>query len=165
MSETWINSVFAFFLELRHLTWNCSNEWSLLSWLIPFLKIRNHQAWFLWLTCWITTVTIMLCWCSKEIPWKWWAVEKLTRFDDISSLICCFHFCPTNLIFYINDLFRQLILIIKLIKSSSSFSQGEEIFNTFGKLGNAELLQMYGYTEDNNNFDTVTIIPSNKWQH
>ena len=37
------------------------------------------------------------------------------------------------------------------------FWQGEEIFNTFGRLGNAELLQMYGYTEDENAHDTVSI--------
>ena len=84
-------------------------------------------------------------------------IDKVWWYLLVVLLFYC-HFCPTNLIFYLNDLFWQLILIIRLFKSSSSFSQGEEIFNTFGKLGNAELLQMYGYTEDNNNFDTVTIL-------
>lgn len=45
---------------------------------------------------------------------------------------------------------------LKMI-SCRKIDKGDEIFNTFGKLGNAELLQMYGYTEDNNNYDTFTI--------
>eukprot|EP00111_Clytia_hemisphaerica_P006549 TCONS_00018965-protein len=45
---------------------------------------------------------------------------------------------------------------LKMI-SCRKIDKGEEIFNTFGKLGNPELLQMYGYTEDDNSFDTFTI--------
>jgi len=42
--------------------------------------------------------------------------------------------------------------------SSRKIEKGEEIFNTFGKLGNMSLLQMYGYVETPyNQFDTLIV--------
>ncbi len=37
--------------------------------------------------------------------------------------------------------------------------QGEEVFNTYGQLGNCQLLHMYGFTEayPNNHYDTVSV--------
>lgn len=43
------------------------------------------------------------------------------------------------------------------MKSFKKIEKGEEIFNTFGKLDNSALLQMYGYVEPNNQYESVSV--------
>ena len=65
------------------------------------------------------------------------------------------------MIYSFSYIFKCIVIYLRddclTINSIKDIKEGEEIFNTFGDMPNSRLLQMYGFTEENNPHDDLYI--------